>query len=54
MSKNIIFVLMYHRHKLLDLIGKYGSNFVELWHNFPSVCLYVCARSLNSILFKFV
>jgi hypothetical protein len=44
MSRNIIFVLMYHHHKLLDLIYKYNNEyswlqcFVHSWVNGKGSC----------------
>jgi hypothetical protein len=30
MSRNILFVLMYYRHDLLDLINRFGSKYVNV------------------------
>jgi hypothetical protein len=53
MYRNIIFVLMYHRHKLLELIHssvdwtrKYNKFWTEQWHTFLE---FVVAQSNSHI-----
>jgi hypothetical protein len=36
MSRNIIFVLMYHRHELLNLTETYVERMLENRSNFPN------------------
>jgi hypothetical protein len=49
MFRNIIFLLMYHRHKLLDLI--YSVMFETVWCNNKTnvLCHFICVKSHTQV-----